>query len=90
MMKYADTLTVLVLIDHEIAMAGKEHERLDGPGLTHQNELTYQNWKNSLVIVCPKDKESDDEEDFADFKPFRWIRNLYLTTAWMWWSSLPG
>ena len=69
--KYSDTLAALGLMDHEIAMAEKEHERLDKHRVDHLKELTDQNWKDSLVIVYPKDEEEapDDEEEPADSEP---------------------
>ena len=69
--KYADTLGALGLMDHEIVMAEKEHERLEEHRLTHLKELTDQNWKDGLMVVYPKDEEEepDDEENSADFEP---------------------
>ena len=60
--KYADTLGALGLMDHEIVMAEKEHERLEEHRLTHLKELTDQNWKDGLMVVYPKDEEEEPDD----------------------------
>ena len=69
--KYADTLAALGLMDHEISMAESEHERLEKHRVDHLKELMDQNWKDSLVVVYPKDEEEepDEEEDPVDPEP---------------------
>ena len=68
LMKYADTLAALGLMDHEIAMAEKEHERLDKHRMEHLKELEDQNWKESLVVIYPVDEveEPDTEQEPDD------------------------
>ncbi len=68
LMKYADTLAALRLMDHEISMADTEHERLDKHRVEHLKELEDQNWKDSLVIIYPVDEadEPDTEEEPDD------------------------
>ncbi len=65
LMKYADTLAALGLMDHEISMAEAEHERLEKHRVDHLKELMDQNWKDSLVVVYPNDdvEEPDSEEE---------------------------
>jgi hypothetical protein len=48
-------------------MAESEHERLEEHRLTHLKELTDQNWKDSLVVIYPKDEE--DEPDGEEEEP---------------------
>ena len=68
LMKYADTLAALGLMDHEIAMAEKEHERLDKHRMEHLKGLEDQNWKDSLIVIYPVDEveEPDTEQEPDD------------------------
>jgi hypothetical protein len=65
LMKYADTLAALGLIDYEIAMVEIERERLEKHRMDHLKQLSDQNWKDGLVVVYPNDdvEEPDGEEE---------------------------
>lgn len=64
LMKYADTLAALGLMDHEIAMVEIERERLEKHRMDHLKQLSDQDWKDSLIIVYPNDDvdEADAQE----------------------------
>ena len=66
LMKYADTLAALGLMDQERAAADKMREELENHRASHLKKLLDQNWKDSLIIVYPMEEEDEPEEDMAE------------------------
>lgn len=67
LVKYADTLAALGLMDQEIGMARDMSEEMEKHRVMHLKELVDQNWKDSLVIIVQNEEaDAADDEEPAD------------------------
>ena len=55
LLKYADTLAALGLMEYETALADGMREELEKHRASHMKMLLAHNWKDSLIVICPAD-----------------------------------
>ena len=64
--KYADTIAALGLMESESALADGMREELEKHRVSHMKMLLDQNWKDSLIAICPLDDADEPEEETAE------------------------
>ena len=64
--KYADTIATLGLMEYETTLADGMRKELEKHRVSHMKMLLDQNWKDSLIVICPVEDAGEPEEDTAE------------------------